>query len=45
MLKLVLRISLISLISLLIAACATTKSRPHQTLTPDAMSHLEQGKR
>ncbi len=36
---------LVSFLSLIIMACATTKTPPHQTITPAAMSHLEQGKR
>lgn len=43
--KLLLKISVISLLALIIMACATTKSVPHQTLPPDQMSHLQQGKR
>ena len=43
--KVLLNIFVISLFSLTIMACATTKSVPHQTLRPDEMSHLQQGKR
>lgn len=43
--KSIMRLVLISLLTLSIMSCATTKTPPHQTLSPAAMSHLEQGKR